>query len=414
MRHKPIYAFSILIFLYWVLSFSNNVIAQTPLVTVQLANPQYDCLTQVYCLDVEFKADSLGHEVFGMNVRFFYEDDILELTEFTDFQGNYDVSLPPDISTSPAGPGLFNFDGPADFVNGGIQKVSVNEPVILLDTAEWSKLFSICFEVDSQMVMNLDTFCPPIVLDLHDDPTLGGYLAGDDGIVITVVDPGPGESVPAFEEVIQFNWEYIGNDTTPPYGQPVQDSCINISCSLPVHFLAFKGKGNADGNLLEWTTSDEWNNLGFEIERTFGSPNWEQIGFVKSAESRTPTNHYSFIDHYPATGKSYYRLRQIDTDGRFMFSPVISITRDPAVENLFQVFPNPINDGKFTVNIQEEGLNQNVFLQLTDVTGKAVLKQPIKELRSDINVRGIPSGIYILYILSGEKVEAERLYIQNN
>ena len=51
-------------------------------VTVRYANGTYDCNTEEYCLDVEFQADEVGQEVYGMNVRFFYDDDILEFVDF--------------------------------------------------------------------------------------------------------------------------------------------------------------------------------------------------------------------------------------------------------------------------------------------------------------------------------------------
>ena len=95
--------------------------AQIPVITVRFANPQNDCVTQEYCLDVELRSDITDQELFGMNVRFFYDDDVLEFVDFRDYQGGYDAVAPdpPIISTSePAGPALFNFPGAAEFVNG--------------------------------------------------------------------------------------------------------------------------------------------------------------------------------------------------------------------------------------------------------------------------------------------------------
>ena len=58
------------------LSLTTSVISQ-PVVSVRLANPTYNCLSEQYCLDVEFQADQAGIELFGMNIRFFYDDNIL-------------------------------------------------------------------------------------------------------------------------------------------------------------------------------------------------------------------------------------------------------------------------------------------------------------------------------------------------
>ena len=218
------------------LSTYTSVISQVPLITVRLANPVYDGSGQ-YCLDVEFRSNLPNQQLFGMNVRFFYPDQMLEFVGFSDFQGGYLPVFPdpPDIITSgPAGPALFNFIGAAEFVNGAIQLVNQNS-AITLDTANWTKIFKICFQVDDPG-LNEESFCPPIVWDLEQNPADGGYLSGDDGVVITVVDPDPTiESTAAFRNVVQFNWMYTGSGS-PPYGVPTSDHCISIVCPtlLPV------------------------------------------------------------------------------------------------------------------------------------------------------------------------------------
>ncbi len=221
---------------FFMLGYSTQAVSQsTPVVTVRFANPTYNCATGQYCADVEFRADTLGVQIFGMNVRFFYADTILELANpaFSDFQGGYGpVSPDPPIviTSGPAGPGLFNFVGPADFVNGAIQLVNPMAPAIFLDTLNWTKLFTICFDIDDPNP-NIQSFCPSLVWDLEQDPANGGFLIGDDGVVITLVDPTlMMESIPADENVVQFNWVYSGQGT-PPFGMPVQDICISLDCS---------------------------------------------------------------------------------------------------------------------------------------------------------------------------------------
>ena len=72
--------------------------AQIPVITVRFANPQNDCVTQEYCLDVELRSDITDQELFGMNVRFFYDDDVLEFVDFRDYQGGYDAVAPDPVS----------------------------------------------------------------------------------------------------------------------------------------------------------------------------------------------------------------------------------------------------------------------------------------------------------------------------
>ncbi len=214
-------------------SFGSVAISQTPTVTVRFANPAYDCASGQYCVDVEFLADTTGVQIFGMNVRFFYPDTLLELVGFSDFQGGYGPVSPdpPMIVTSAsAGPGLFNFVGPADWVNGAIQLTNLSAPPIILDTLNWTFIFRMCFTIDDPNP-NIQSFCPALVWDLEQDPANGGFLVGDDGVVITEVDPLMiMESVPTNENVIQHNWKYIGMGS-PPFGTPFDSICISLDCS---------------------------------------------------------------------------------------------------------------------------------------------------------------------------------------
>ncbi|MEP6792866.1 MAG: hypothetical protein ABJB16_00955, partial [Saprospiraceae bacterium] len=206
-------AFSFVIYLLC-FGFNTRITSQVPVVTARFANPAYNCANE-YCVDVEFRSDTPGVQIFGVNVRFFYPDSILEFIGFSDFQGGYGPVAPdpPIILTSAfAGTTLFNFNGPADFVNGAVQLVDPGI-VTYLDTATWTKLFQICFHIDDPNP-NLQSFCPSLVWDLEQFPSNGefrqGYLLGDDGVVITLVDAmNNNESIETTEDVVQFNWMYI-------------------------------------------------------------------------------------------------------------------------------------------------------------------------------------------------------------
>ena len=100
------------------------------------------------------------------------------------------LTSPPGFGTS-----FFGFPAPgiADWVNGAIQLIDNSQPPIYIDTADWTKIFQICFSVEGP-IADSSSFCPPIVWDLEFNPANGGYLAGDDGVVITVVADPPAMS----------------------------------------------------------------------------------------------------------------------------------------------------------------------------------------------------------------------------
>ncbi|MBK8829767.1 MAG: hypothetical protein IPN60_02725 [Saprospiraceae bacterium] len=188
---------------------------------------------------------------------------------------------------------MFNFPGAAEFVNGAIQLVNLGPPPIILDTTAWSKLFQICFLVDDPNA-NLDTFCPSVVWDLEQNPLNGGFLAGDDGVVMTIVDPDPNnESLSADENVVQFNWQYIGNGQAP-FGEPVDSVCSNINCTLPLTLLSFTGKASNEGNLLQWQTYREINVAGFQVQRSADRSSWKNIAYLVATSSGYDTEEYNF------------------------------------------------------------------------------------------------------------------------
>ncbi|MEO6130376.1 MAG: hypothetical protein ABIQ02_00915, partial [Saprospiraceae bacterium] len=216
------------IFFFFLTYFHTAFSQSGPNVTVRFANPVYNCANGQYCVDVQFRADTLNVEIFGMNVRFFYPDSILELDSFTNFMGGYGPVFPDPPSVLTGSGGFLNFGGSADFVNGAIQIIDPMAPPIILDTILWTTIFQACFTIDAPDVQN---FCPPLVWDLQAPPAdTMGFLVGDDGVVITVVDPTMMmESVPAIESVEQFNWVYTTG--TPYYGTPQEINCISLDCS---------------------------------------------------------------------------------------------------------------------------------------------------------------------------------------
>lgn len=201
-----------------------------PTITVRFWNPQFNCTLEEYCLDVEFQSNQSGKELFGMNVRFFYDNNILELINFRGFQGGYGPASPnPPLNSysATAGPALFNFGGGADYINGGMQKTNLNATPIFIATGNnWTKLFQICFTVDDPNA-DVNNFCPPVVWDLEYDPVNGGFLSGSDGVVMTVLTNG--QSGPVTENVDPFNWDYDGVGPAP-YGAPLAVTCSSIAC----------------------------------------------------------------------------------------------------------------------------------------------------------------------------------------
>jgi hypothetical protein len=117
------------------------------------------------------------------------------------------------------------------------------------------------------------------------------------------------------------------------------------STPLPVQYLSFTATKAGNDAKLQWTTSQEENNKGFEVQKSVDGASWTVLGFVAGAgNSQTPRS-YQYTDQDLAPGKYYYRLRQVDNDGKSDISKVVSVTISGELQmELLQNRPNPFNN----------------------------------------------------------------------
>ena len=149
------------------------------------------------------------------------------------------------------------------------------------------------------------------------------------------------------------------------------------ACSpLPIVLATFTADRLGDKVDLQWQTATEVNNYGFEIQREVNTrnknlDNWIKIGFVKgSGNSNSPIS-YSFLDKQPQAGEDEYRLKQIDNDGKYIFSKIVDVNiQAPKKFELFQNYPNPFNPStRIDFEIPK---SQNVELKVYDILGREI------------------------------------------
>lgn len=186
-----------------------------------------------------------------------------------------------------------------------------------------------------------------------------------------------------------------GNPTDGTSSNPLT-ATVQVSSFLPVTLTRFQAKELNPSTLLSWSTATETNNAHFEVQRSAGSRDWEVIGKVKGAGTTQEAQHYTYADHEPLSGLSYYRLRQVDYDGQYAFSPVVAVDRKEAVFS-FTAFPNPAPDVLYiSLPAREEPLTAEVY----DACGRRVRQQtlPARAARQEIHLSGLPPGLYCLAI----------------
>ncbi len=396
--------------------------SQIPVVTVQLTNPEYDCSREEYCVDAEFLSNEPGTSVFAMNIRFFYDDSILEFVSFSDFQGGYAAMTPnpPYINTSnSAGPAMFNFAGPATFVNGAMQLANPSAPTILLDSVVGTMLFRICFTVDGENV-DPQSFCPSIVLDLEADPSNGGYLGGSEGIVITVEDPGPLDSQPSTENVVQFNWMYTGSGTAP-FGEPVEEACIaygslecaivlplSITCRTNNTVIKSTTAGGCGALSYAWTVQGGGATIRSgqgtpQITISVGSAPATVVLMVTDAAGNlaADTEIIRCVARRGAEIITEAVPAEVEWDLNFQRLKDYDI-KPKADNNLqqFNLWPNPANE---TINLSwTSAFDDKIQVQLSNSVGQLVLTDQIAVVTGHnlhvLNVANLPDGSYMLVV----------------
>jgi hypothetical protein len=144
--------------------------------------------------------------------------------------------------------------------------------------------------------------------------------------------------------------------------------------SLPVRLLSFNGKSLGNNNIeLKWVTEIEVNNKQFDIQRSFDGRDFRTVAVVFAKEG-TGIKAYQMKDGLPADApaKVYYRIRQVDIDGQFSITHIITVNTAKDNSLSMKVTPNPVvND--FTINL--ENVNQGArSLRIVDLSGREVYR----------------------------------------
>lgn len=174
--------------------------------------------------------------------------------------------------------------------------------------------------------------------------------------------------------------------------------------TLPVEWLFFNVSGNGLNAVLNWGTAVEVNNKGFGIYRSLDLQEFERIGSVDGSDDPLSFSEYSFIDKDLDPGTTYYyRLKQEDLDGAYVWSDVQSFTTSGFAASL-NAFPNPTN-GMLTLEKSTEWSSQNevVCFDMYGLAKSIEYMQNAKQI--NIDLRFIPPGSYMIKVkdkVSGE------------
>lgn len=148
----------------------------------------------------------------------------------------------------------------------------------------------------------------------------------------------------------------------------------NANAPLPVELAAFTARAEGSAARLKWTTASEKNNAYFAVERSLDGREFSTIGRQPGQGSKASPTSYTFLDDKPVTSSArqatYYRLRQVDTDGTTSYSPVRTVQPTDQSASRFTVFPAPARAGQ---PLAVAGLPAGTAVQLLDALGRRIV-----------------------------------------
>lgn len=202
--------------------------------------------------------------------------------------------------------------------------------------------------------------------------------------------------------VTSLNDLTVNNNDGTLYNMTLNGSTSNwVSSSLvlPVNLTNFTGVKKDGGNLLKWSTASEQNSNRFEVQRSETGTNFNTIGTIPASANCNNIRQYQFSDNQLLSGASvyYYRLKMIDIDGNFKYSPVVFIKNNSI--GIVTIYPNPVKE-KMIVNATGKTF-LNTEASLTDVNGEVLLRIFLNQPSTQINLSQYSKGIYILRLSDG-------------
>jgi hypothetical protein len=181
---------------------------------------------------------------------------------------------------------------------------------------------------------------------------------------------------------------------------------------LPIELISFEGKMVAGVVELYWKTATEINNDYFVVERSKDAITFNEVGTMK-ANNTINTSNYQLNDTKPYRGTNYYRLKQIDFDGTYTYSHIITVEFNDAIE--FSVFPNPKTQQQSLVISLDKDYGVSMNLSIYDVTGKQVHSQ-IVDLSDKNEIvldnLNLASGIYVVRLSNDDLNATQKLIIE--
>lgn len=201
-------------------------------------------------------------------------------------------------------------------------------------------------------------------------------------------------------------------------GQTINASSTHITCTIasagptPVVLSSFTAQRNENNDvILSWTTQQEINSSFFSIERSYNNANFGEVGIVTAAGNSSIVHSYSFNDNSNNnTNESFYRIKMVDKDGRFTYTPIRTVSGSSATAD-YKIYPNPaIGNSKITIS----QLSGPSVIKVFDYSGRMIKSVSVNN-PGNAEINGLVRGMYLVQIndQNSGKMVAKKLSVVN-
>jgi hypothetical protein len=239
-------------------------------------------------------------------------------------------------------------------------------------------------------------------------------------------------SYAAYYSKDSVNWTQVGttqnlnfgtDPTNPPhYGMAITSAnnsvlstgkigsfTLTSSTALPIRLMSFTAKDvNQNYVLVSWATSMEHLTDHYEVERSGNNSGFQTIGQVPAVGESEIPQYYSIKDNDPLPGVNFYRLKEVDKDAKFYYSPVVSVNFGDISD--LEMYPNPTENYTNIRSLRDPILEVSVF----DVTGKMVQNMHLSSGQNSVrlNLSNLSKAIYFIKIKTTTATYRQKLFRQ--
>jgi hypothetical protein len=241
----------------------------------------------------------------------------------------------------------------------------------------------------------------------------GGKLSLDNNSTIKVYTGGKITSTGSASEQIKVGNTHVYKGNDPDVVGPMMADKNSgggfvpfVDSTLPVRFISFNAARKDNNILVEWATAQESNSSYYEIERSENGIDWKGIGVVKAAGNSSAINKYSLTDRNIISKIVYYRIKQVDADGKFVETPIRMIKMQAGIVT---IKVTAASTNSIYVHFSEQ-VKANVSIRVTSVSGQLISQQTINQPVGQVIIpaHSNSAGIYVVTVSDGKDLTVSK------